>query len=160
MESFKRNWTYYLAALLFALGLLLWSKGHAFENPHCLMDIQSFYCRIKVSDISKQINREDYLVKMKHHRQEGERCYQEAKDRCWYLPNIDTRKQAQHCIIQAGILAVPADPRSKIIAAIVNSLVQYGIECCEEWEYINNKFYWAQYHYEMAEFYEHILMHI
>ena len=60
----------------------------------------------------------------------------------------------------AGIMVISGDPRSKIITAIVNSLVQYGLDCCEEWEYINTKFYWAQYHYEMAEFYESLLLHI
>lgn len=157
MNSLKRYWTYYLAFILLALGLFFLNKAYGGENYHATMDVQNFYARIRINEIQAQLNREDYLVKMKHHREEGEKCFKDAKDRCWFLPNIEERKKAQYAITNAGIMIAPADPRSKFIAAVVNTLVQYGLDCNDEWHYINNKLYWAEYHFEMAEFYAHLL---
>ncbi|EFB42177.1 MULTISPECIES: hypothetical protein [Parachlamydia] len=50
-------------------------------------------------------------------------------------------------------MAVPGSPQSKLIAAILNLLLQYGLDCLAEWEEIDEKLYWIKYHYEMAEFY-------
>lgn len=61
---------------------------------------------------------------------------------------------ATNCFTNIGALLAPADPRSRIITALITTLVQYGLDCSEEWHYINNKLYWSQYHYEMMEFHQ------
>ncbi|CCB85205.1 putative uncharacterized protein [Parachlamydia acanthamoebae UV-7] len=54
-------------------------------------------------------------------------------------------------------MAVPGSPQSKLIAAILNLLLQYGLDCLDEWEEIDEKLYRIKYHYEMAEFYQDVL---
>lgn len=54
-------------------------------------------------------------------------------------------------------LVAPVDPMSKLVGVVRVTLILYGIDCCNEWHYINNKLYSSQCHYEMMEFYEEVL---
>jgi len=152
-QALKKYWHYYLAALLFALGLYYHGRGHAYENPHTISYIENYYRfhALKLEDCKT------YTQKVEFHKENGERCYFDAKQKCWYLPKLKDRRNADYCFSNAGALLYPSDPRSKLIAVIINTLVQYGIDCCDEWEYINNKLYWAQYHHELAEFYQDLI---
>lgn len=90
--------------------------------------------------------------KARFHKSNAERTFNDAKEKCWYLPNISDREKARYCLSNIGALLSNSTPQSKIIAIIVTTLMQYGIDCCDEWNFINNKLYWSQYHYEMMEF--------
>ena len=152
MEGLKRRWHYYLAALLFVLGIFFLGRAYAYENPHAIEEIHRFY-------YSKALRLEDcytFQQKAAFHKENGDRCLEEVKDRCWWLPNMTQRKNAQYCLTNAGALCYPGSSKSKMIAVLINSLVQYGLDCCDEWAFIDNKLYWAQYHYEMYEFYKGI----
>ena len=97
--------------------------------------------------------------KMQFHKENGDRCLADAKERCWWLPYIPAREKARYCCTNLAIFASPGEPRSKIITALINTLIQYGIDCQDEWHYINNKLYWSQYHYEMMEFHQQLIAH-
>lgn len=98
-----------------------------------------------------------YRDKIEFHRQNAERTYNDAKEACWWLPNFDDRKKARYCFASAMAVVGSSSPMSKVIAYILYTLGEYGFACLDEWDYINNKLHWSQYHYEMKEFYEHIL---
>jgi hypothetical protein len=148
-----------LAALLLALGLFLLSKAHAYENYYALKDIQSYHCRMRVID--NRVEHEDCLIKWQFHLENAERCYKDAHEACWWWPNLSERKKIQYCLTNAAVMAAPkTSAKSKIITAIITTLTQFGLDVQEEWSYINTKLYWAQYHYEMAEFYENMLNHV
>lgn len=102
-------------------------------------------------------DRKYYEDKVRFHKSNAERTFRDAKNKCWYLPDIDDRDKAKYCF-NTGMAAVFAgDPYSKAIAAVASLLLQYGLDCMDEWEYIQNKLHWSQYHYEMMEFYQDVL---
>ena len=94
-----------------------------------------------------------FSEKYQFHIVNAERTYNDAKDRSWWLPDIDDRQIARTCFNTIGALALPGTPQSRIVAGLISLMINYGLDCISEWEYINNKLYWSQYHYEMAEFY-------
>jgi hypothetical protein len=102
--------------------------------------------------------RKFFMDKIKFHEENAVRTFKDAKEKCWWLPEIDDRKKARYCFttFMAGI--VPGHPLSVCVNMILVLLGNYGIDCLAEWEYIQNKLYWAQYHYEMKEFYEECLV--
>jgi hypothetical protein len=102
----------------------------------------------------EQLTKEYCLKQAQFHRQEGARTYKDAKELCWWLPNLDQRQVTRMCFETAAALMVPADPMSKLVAATAVLLVEYGIDCIDEWHTINNKLYWSEYHFEVAEHYE------
>ena len=73
------------------------------------------------------------------------------------LPNLTDRQNARYCFTASIAGITPLPPQSKLIAIILATLAEYGVDCVNEWYYINEKLYWSQYHYEMAEFYEEVL---
>lgn len=177
IESFKKYWIYYLAFLFLALGMFYYRKAYAddyfaydskgevycFQHPlaikHMNMhldrpNIDMSHCHALVLE-----NCKTNAQKVQFYKENGERCYADAKERCWWLPYIPERDKARYCFTTFGVLACPGEPRSKIIIAVVTALIQYGLDCSDEWHYINNKLYWSQYHFELMEFHQNLINH-
>ena len=95
--------------------------------------------------------------KVQFYEENGKRCYEDAKERCWWLPSNSEREKAYYNLLD--VLASPGEPRSKIIISIINALAQYCLDCSEEWRYINTKLHWSQYYFEMMEFHQTLIDH-
>lgn len=98
-----------------------------------------------------------YERKEKFHSTEANRYYIHAKQKMWYLPDLDDREKARYCFTSAVTTAMPGDPRAKIVGVVLQFFLQYGLDCIYEWNYIQNQLYWAAYHFEMADFYFEVL---
>lgn len=152
----KINWVTILMVFFLLLGILFFfssEKGNAAQNPHAQNEIHLFY---KLKQL-KPYERQYYEEKIKFHRENATRTYNEANERCRFLPKIDDRKKAEYCFTTAISMIAPATPMSKVVVGLISLLGQYGIDCLKEWEYIDNKLYWSHYHYDMMEFYEDLL---
>lgn len=95
--------------------------------------------------------------KVRFHKSNGIRTFNDAKDRCWYLPKLSHREKARYCFTNIGAVLSNSTPQSKIVATVVITLIQYGLDCTDEWNYIKNKLYWSQYHFEMMEFHQELI---
>lgn len=102
--------------------------------------------------------RDELITKINFHEANGKRTYEDAKARCWYLPDMTDRKNARTCFTMLVHTFGGTTPMSKVVIAILAALDSYGIACLDEWDYIENKLNWSKYHYEMKEFYEMILI--
>ncbi len=151
-KQIKENWHYLIAFILFLMGMFFAIRAYAIQNPDAMRHVQLYQCHALIYENCKTSQQ-----KLKFHKENAERCYEEAKNKCWWLPNVTNQKNARYCLTNAGAMVAFGDPKSKLMAVIVNTLVQYGLDCCDEWEYINNKLYWAEYHYEMMEFFERVI---
>lgn len=155
MKSFlSRYWTQLLGIIFLILGLFYYKKAYAYEHPVAVYHMQLTGHKALVYE-----NCLNNFQKREFHKENAERCLKEAHNTTWYLPNISSRKKVQYCFTNAGVLLSPGEPRSKIIIALITSLVQYGMDCCDEWHYLNEKLYWAQYHAEMYEHYTDLIAH-
>jgi hypothetical protein len=158
MKTRHSFWNYMLAILMTFFLLFAYDTLTAKEFiPNAGIEISTLRSLIDQELITPQ-QREYYLDKIDFHESNAKRTYEDAKNRCWWLPEISERDKARYCITTAGALAQPGTPQSKIIKALVNLLIQYGIDCMDEWAYIQNKLYWSQYHWEMYEFYCEVLV--
>ena len=93
---------------------------------------------IRLVSLSKE-DKKFYRDKIKFHQANAERCYNDAKNKCYLLPDFDDRKNAEFCLVTAGTLLLANDPRSKIIAITIDLLIYYGLSVIDEWNYIQNK---------------------
>ncbi|MGK5595676.1 MAG: hypothetical protein ACSNEK_10025 [Parachlamydiaceae bacterium] len=98
-----------------------------------------------------------YEKKVAMHRSNAERTWNNAKNKCWYLPNIQKRKAAQNAFNAIMASFGGATPMSKLVLALLSLLTNYGLDCIEEWHYIEDQLNWCQYHCEMVEFYLTVL---
>lgn len=147
MNNIQRwRWDYILAFIFLILGIFYYTKGYACENPVAMRHMYMYKALVYENCVTN-------TQKVQFHKENGHRCYNDAKELCWWLPSMDDRKKARYCFTNLGILACPGEPLSKILTALINTLVQYGIDCSDEWNQINTKLYWSQYHFEMMDFY-------
>ncbi len=98
-----------------------------------------------------------YEKKLAQHRYDAERTWNNAKNKCWYLPNISKRKAAQNAFMSVMALFGGATPMSRLIVSLLTTLTNYGVDCVDEWYYIQEQLEWCQYHCEMVEFYLTVL---
>jgi hypothetical protein len=102
---------------------------------------------------------EECVQKIEFHKGESQRIYEEVKDRCWWLPTLDDRQKARR-MFQLIIPAVSAcGITGKIVATGYTLFGQYGLDCLDEWDWIQNKWHWLEYHADQSEFYERYLIH-
>ena len=108
--------------------------------------------RNQIQEVSKEKIAE-WKREYDFHKKEGDRTYNDAKDRCWWLPNVNEREQARYCFVSAIGLLGNGTPCSKLVSCVTALLAQYGLDAISEYHYINNKLYWSEYHFSMAELY-------
>lgn len=103
---------------------------------------------------------EECVEKIEFHKSEGRRIYDEVKDRCWWLPQLDERQKARRVFSLIVPVVASSGITGKVAAAAWTLFGQYGLDCMEEWDWIQNKWHWFEYHAEKADFYERYLIHV
>jgi hypothetical protein len=157
-KKMLKPYQYIFAFLFYILIILMFdSKLHAAVLQSRVEIKHLELANIRLISISKEDKR-FYRDKVKFHKENAERCYNDAKDRCFLIPDFDDRRNAEFCLVTAGTLLLANDPRSKIIAITIDLLIYYGLNMIDEWNYIQNKLHWAEYHMEMMEFYQSVLV--
>lgn len=127
--------------------------------PNAQLEIQALSKYFEQRECLTQDQTSYYQEKIKFHLENTESCYKEAKDKCWWLPDLDYRERAKECFNAAMATFGTSDPKSKLVLGVLTLLTQYGIDCCNEWDFIHNKLHWAEYHYELMEFYQSVIIY-
>lgn len=158
-DWFKKFIIVFIGFIFLMAGLFYAKKAYAFEEELMFYTYEKAFQDMEIHQF-QALSYDDcqtYEEKYKFHKENAERCFSDAKNKCWYIPNIADRDKARYCLTNLGAWASATDLRSKIITVIVTTLVQYGLDCCDEWNYIKDKLHWSKYHYEMMEFYEGVI---
>lgn len=175
-EAWGKYWINYMALIFFAILLLYKCKSPA-EEYHELGQINASMHRCEMANLTAFENQCEtrilcryytmnaeydkcttFLDKRDFHKKNADRCFNEAKNMCWYLP-AGMRDKSFYAFSNMAVLASPGTPYSKLVTVLVNTLMQYGADCVEDWNNITTKLNWAQYHYEMQEFYSDLIRH-
>ncbi len=164
----KRSLFYYLTIffLVAGMGFLFAEESvHATQQEH-LVNPPNAKKHIRAIQANMQVCRKQaytqkdkkYYQKMeRYHDNEGHKCYENAKSRMWYLPNLTDREKARYCFTCAITTAMPGDPRAKIVGTIAQLIIQFGLDWIDEYNYVKNQLNWCAYHYEMSDFYYDVL---
>lgn len=96
---------------------------------------------------------EEYEFHMLH----AIRTYTEAKDKRWWLPDLTERQKARICWTTAISMVPAPTPQAKIVVCVTQLLVQYGLECIDEWDYIKDKLKWSEYHFNECDKFQRLL---
>jgi hypothetical protein len=143
-----------MIGLALAGSYFLLNSVHAFgdEIPSAEEEIALYYNHLH----SHRLTGYEYdfaMTKYKQHQAAGEQLWTEAQIKAWYCPNIAERDKAKYCFeaVFAGITA--GNPWSKAMAMCTVLMLNYGLDCMDEWNVIQTDLHWAEYHFEMAEHY-------
>jgi hypothetical protein len=85
------------------------------------------------------------------------RTYNDAKDCVWYLPNLTWRQWGRDAWVAACAMASTKTPCQALVVAFSTMLSQYGLHCADQWDYIEDKLYWSEYHFNECIKYAQLL---
>lgn len=160
----------FLTMLLFQI--FYFSKAEATEitPPISHEQVIKVYYEQFLSDCSKEYEREnrkmslnytqrqEYMRLCEEHEYYGKLNLSQAKEKCCLFPRVEDRNMAEYCFNTILATISQSTPMSRIVAAIISMFGTYGLNVMREWNEINTHLNYAQYHYEMKEFYEMVLI--
>lgn len=85
------------------------------------------------------------------------RTYNDAYDKIWFLPDLTWRQVSRDFWLAACAMAATKEPNAALVAALIILVSQYGLHCLDEWDYIQEKLQWSQYHFEQCAYYAGLL---
>ena len=85
------------------------------------------------------------------------RTYNDAYNRVWFLPNLTMRQLGRDAWVAACAMAGTKTPGQALAMAFATMISQYGLHCLDEYDYIQDKLYWANYHFEQCAYYANLL---
>lgn len=101
--------------------------------------------------------REQWQEAYDNHHFNAVRTYNDAYNRVWFLPNLTMRQLGRDAWVAACAMAGTKTPGQALVMAFATMLSQYGLHCLDEWDYIQDKLYWAEFHFKECVYYANLL---
>ena len=112
---------------------------------------------IEIYSVDRRVayhSEEEICEQMYWHENQFEDCMLQAKQMCWYAPDLTDGDKVKECFALATACFIElSTPPAKGITLLITTLSIYGYSALLEWNSINKKLMEAQYHWEMYEFY-------
>ncbi len=138
--------TYTICGILFILATFFAIRGHACEYK--------YYDQYRALTFDQT---KTFKYKKSYHQEEGIKALERAHEKFWWIPRVSDRAMSRSCFTAIMTTATASTPQSKLMTAIINLMVTYGLSAMDEWDYINYNLADATYHFEMMEFYNDVL---
>lgn len=116
--------SYVIIFIIAFLGAIVFGSSLHAEIPDAKIEIKQI--QFYLNNLQTKLSREDkkfYQDKIRFHMSNGNRCYNDVKNKCAWLPGIDDRDTAKFCLVTAGTLITPMDPLSKLMAVTVELFI-------------------------------------
>ncbi len=136
---------------------------YQYPTAPCLvrsMKIPSYECKSnwKTTPIqNSQSQRQKWQDAFDMHSFNAIRTYNDAKDCVWWLPNLTWRQWGRDAWVAACAMASTKTPCQALVVAFSTMLSQYGLHCADQWDYIEDKLYWSEYHFNECIKYAQLL---
>lgn len=156
------KWT--IVILLFLIALLGFMKDRGYCDNYYSVPLEEEYlyqnleCRSSWkakpnSPMPARSQRQKWQDAYDDHHFNAVRTYTDAYNRVWFLPNLTWRQIGRDAWIAACAMASTKQPTAALVVAFSTMLSQYGLHCLDEWDYIQEKLQWSQYHFEQCAYY-------
>lgn len=135
-------------------------KCESFLHPHVAKYVNPYTHVWKDDPRKKQpsaAQRAEWQEAYDNHHFHGVRTYTDAYNKVWWLPNLTWRQLGRDAWVAACSMASTKTPGAALVVAFSTMLSQYGLHCLDEWDYIQDKLYWANYHFEQCIYYAKLL---
>ncbi len=121
-------------------------QEYLFKNLECRGNWQAKPGRGNAAPSANQ--RQQWQDAYDDHHFNAVRTYNDAYNRVWYLPDLTWRQIGRDAWVAACGTAGGNTVCGRLVIAFSTMLSNYGLHCLDEWEYIQDKLYWSNYHFE------------
>lgn len=139
---------YFLVFFIAFLGTFA-IRSYAAEPRFSFYDLQVEYREWKY---------QDWEDKAWEHLIEAEQCIEEAREITLLIPCPSDKEKADYCLKILMGSWVGGTPQTKLAAIAFAFLSEYIPACINDWRRLTDLMHEAKYHYEMAEFYEQLMI--
>ena len=163
----KKLWFNIIPIVLTIIGFfyLIRSCAHASERPYGAFSApesvyqskESYWDWVTYREIDENSKKREWQEAYELHQFHAVRTFNNAKDKCWYLPRTTDREKARYCFTSVMSSLGAATKKGKLVNSLVTLLINYGLDAMDEWDYIREQLNWSEYHYEQCEFYQNLL---
>jgi len=98
-----------------------------------------------------------YQAKREKFLRDANYCVEQAKQQTVYIPNFVDRDYTKKAIVYLASALISTEKKAILVIATLDTLLEYFDGVIDAWESVNTKLNWAQYYFEMAEFYKDLL---
>ena len=141
-------WRYILVFLIAFLGTFA-IRSYAEEAKFSVYNLQVEF---------REWKSQDWEEKAWEHLAEAEECIEEAREITLLLPCPSDKEKADYCLKILMGSWVGGTPQTKLAAIAFAFLSEYIPACINDWRRLTDLMHEARYHYEMAEFYEQLVI--
>lgn len=93
-----------------------------------------------------------------YHEKKAKKYLKRAEDICWWMPDLDAREKGQ-CCIRAIVASIGGTtPVSKMVLSLLSLFETYTEAALGDWYELQDNLLEANYHFEMLEFYQEVLV--
>jgi hypothetical protein len=151
------KWLFITAMILLGCFFMMKEKGWAESSEY----LYEYYdARAGWSNPTRFTNGLDKMnaqTEYDFHMYHAKRTFEDARSKVWFMPEKTWGQRAR----QVWIAVIPSGVcntfQSAIVVTLLGLLSQYGVDCADEWDYINEKLTWCQFHLEKCEDYAAII---
>jgi hypothetical protein len=155
---FKTLFKYSVPLVLTAAGTFFLIRScSSYASEFTYNSKEAYWSWAQMREINENDLRKDWQESYEFHHFHAVRTFEDAKEKCWYLPRSSDREKARYCFTSVMSTIGASTKKGKLLNALITMLIHYGLDVMDEWDYINDKLYWCQYHYEMCEHYQILL---
>lgn len=142
--------------ILIIIAFMSFSSLHAVSR-NAALEQAIILEKVVIKDTISPETFKDYYTKMNFHIKEGDYWIENVKKICWFMPEMSPRKRAEEFVVAFFATIAVAEPRLKLITAFLTMASEYSLDCMDEWQQMSQALLWAEYHYDMARFYGHMI---
>lgn len=157
-----------ITLVLFLVGLYCYMKDYGYASEYSIPVHQEYLFKhlegrsnweVKPGrpKSNSQNQRHIYQEAYDDHHFNAVRTYNDAYNRVWFLPDLTWRQVGRDCWVAACSTVGGASPSARLVIAFGALLSSYGLHCLDEWDYIQDKLYWSQYHFDQCKYYADLL---
>lgn len=161
-KNFYLKWSITLFLLFFAFFCFLKDRGYCDqylyeEHLYQHYNGKSAWNARQGSGSQSGNTKQDWKDAYDYHHLQAVRTYTDAYNRIWWIPDMNLRQIGRDAWIAACSTAGGNTVNARLVIAFAAMLSSYGLHCLDEWDYINDKLNWSQYHFEQCSYYSNLI---
>jgi len=109
------------------------------------------------TEMLTQAQESQIVKKIREHKKEGKRHFKIAEETIPIFPSQDDQDLIEHFFTTAIVACTQGTCWSVCVASISTSCIKYSLDVYKEWKKLGKHLKMSQHHFEMMEWYQHVL---
>lgn len=153
----KKEEKYMKYIYIFVMVFLVNLYTHVFANENFIPNAKIEISRFHYETALTPKERDHYFNLAVKYTQDGHYSTRKAKEACTYIPKWKDKNYTTKEVTYLISALVSPSKKAILVVACVDTLMEYFNGILDDWESVHTHLLWAEYYFEMAEFYQDLI---